>query len=200
MKINFNIPTDGQFHQFCPECNSEKIVKVLKEEKVFYQCENCQGVFPRLIIIDPKIKWWVDDITKEYWHEVVGVFVFNEANKALFFERTHYPFVFTIPAGHVDVDEIPEVAAKRELLEETGLVVDNLKLIFDDDMYDDKCRRGADSHKWHLFVTKVSGIENIKINNEGLKPVWLSLEEVLKKEITNPLRDSINKYGNKLFS
>ncbi len=49
------------------------------------------------------------------------MFVRNPEGKFLFFERTIFPFAFTVPAGHVDAGEEPDIAALRELEEEVGL-------------------------------------------------------------------------------
>lgn len=199
MKINFEIPKDNQYHQFCYKCNSDNIDRVFKENKTYYKCNNCDGIFPRLIVIDPKVKWWIDDSTKEYWHESVGIFVFNEYNEALFFERIIYPFAFAIPAGHLDSGEKEDEAIKRELFEETGLKIDNVKLFSEEDVIGDKCRRGADNHKWHLYTVKVKKMDKIKLNDEGIRPVWLSVEQALDNNLVYPVKYFINKYGNKLF-
>jgi len=129
----------------------------------------------------------------------VGVFVFNSKNKALFFERVIYPFAFAIPAGHLDAGETAEIAVKRELREETGIDSGSIRLFSEEDVIGDKCRRGADNHRWHLYIAKIENIEEIKINDEGVKPVWLTLDEALKKELVYPVRYFIEKYGEKLL-
>lgn len=199
MKINFKIPQDNKYHQFCPKCYSENIHRIFEQKKTYYKCNDCNGTFPRLIVIDPHIEWWVDTETKEYWHESVGVFVFNEHNEALFFERIIYPFALAIPAGHLDSGENPNKAAKRELFEETGLEINDIKLFSEEDVIGDKCRRGADNHKWHLYTVKTKKTNNIKLNDEGIKPVWLSLEKAQQNNLVYPVKFFINKYANTLF-
>ena len=115
-----------------------------------------------------------------------------------FFERVIYPFAFAIPAGHLDAGEIAEIAVKRELKEETGIESGSVSFFSEEDVIGDKCRRGADNHKWHLYIAKIENIEDIKINDEGVKPVWLTLGEALKKELVYPVRYFIEKYGEKL--
>lgn len=199
MKINFNIPHDDQYHQFCPECYSKNINRIFKNNKTYYTCTDCTGTFPRLIVIDPKITWWIDNSTKEYWHESVGIFIFNENNDVLLFERIIYPFALAIPAGHLDVDEEPERAVKREIFEETGLKISGLKLFSKEDVLGDKCRRGADNHTWHLYTTKIKKTDKIKLNDEGIKPIWLSLKQTLSKDLVYSVKYFIDKYGNTLF-
>jgi len=199
MKINFPLPTDGQYHQYCEKCHSESIHRIFEKEKTFYLCEHCGYKSPRLIVIDPKIVWWIDEKTKEYWHESVGIFVFNKSGKALFFERIIYPFALTIPAGHLDIGEDVETAIRRELKEEAGLKIDVVNLFAEEDVNGDQCRRGADIHKWHLYTAEIASVGDIKINDEGIQPVWLSLEEALRKDLVYPVRHFIEKYGQTLF-
>ncbi|MBU0660810.1 NUDIX hydrolase [Patescibacteria group bacterium] len=199
MKIDFQLPTDGKYHQYCIKCNSEHIHKIIKDTRTYYECEDCKDISPRLIVVDPKIDCWVDEDTKEYWHKSVGIFVFNEDNEALFFERVMYPFVFTIPAGHLDIGEKPAEAVKRELLEETGLKIDAVKFTVQENIIGDKCWRGSDNHMWHLYVGKMKKTNNIILNDEGVKATWLTLEQALNVPLPYPVEYFIKKYGNSLF-
>ncbi|HBA36362.1 TPA: NUDIX domain-containing protein [Candidatus Falkowbacteria bacterium] len=193
---NISLKQEGQY---CIHCFSQKVEKTDRDGLTYYHCHSCGQIAERSLVIDNSIVWWIDKKTNEYWHESVGIFVFNFENKALFFERTIYPFAFTIPAGHLDVGEIADVAVKRELKEETKIESDNVKLFSTEDVSGDKCRRGADHHKWHLYVAQIENIGNIKINDEGIKPVWLTFDEALGKKLVYPVRYFIEKYGEKLL-
>lgn len=197
MQIPTNVPLD-QEGQYCIHCFSQKVERIFRDGLTYYHCQTCGKTAERSLVIDNGVVWWVDKKTKEYWHESVGVFVFNSKNKALFFERVIYPFAFAIPAGHLDTGEIAAIAVKRELKEEVGIDTDNIRLFSEEDVVGDKCRRGADNHRWHLYVAKIENIEEIKINDEGVKPVWLTLDEALKKELVYPIRYFIEKYGEKI--
>lgn len=199
MKITFPLPTDATYHQYCPNCTSEEINRIFEGDKTFYFCDSCQKKHERMIVIDPGIIWWVDDNTSEYWHESVGVFITNKKNQILFFERTIFPFAHSIPAGHLDTGESPLPAAIREVQEETGLTIENLTLKSEEDVIGDKCRRGADNHKWHLYTASIGDSENVVINDEGKNPAWLTIEEVLEKDLTFAARFFIEKYGESLF-
>ena len=184
--------------QYCIHCFSQKVERTYQNSLTYYYCQSCGKTTERSLVIDNSIVWWIDKKTNEYWHESVGIFVLNFENKALFFERTIYPFAFAIPAGHLDTGEIAEIAVKRELKEETKIESDNVKLFSEENVIGDKCRRGADNHRWHLYVTKIENIDSVKINDEGMKPIWLTLDEALEKNLVYPVRYFIEKYGKKL--
>ncbi|MBX2990459.1 MAG: NUDIX hydrolase [Bacteroidetes bacterium] len=54
-----------------------------------------------------------------------------EDDAVVLIKRGHEPFkgCYALPGGFVDVNETVEEACKREMLEETGLVVHSLKMI-----------------------------------------------------------------------
>lgn len=193
---NISLKEEGQY---CINCFSNKVKRIFKDDLTFYHCDSCGKTLDRSLVIDNKIIWWIDESTREYWHESVGVFVFNDQKKALFFKRTIYPFTLTIPAGHLDLGEAPKTAVMRELSEEAGIKIESseIKLFSEEDVIGDKCRRGADNHRWHLYVSKYNKNDNININDEGVDPVWLSLEEALNCDLVYPIKFFIKKYGSK---
>lgn len=109
--------------QYCPLCGT-----VLKERhhtgRVRPNCPNCGWVyFP-----DPKV--------------AVAVLI-KQGDQVLLVQRLYDPQkgYWTLPSGFVDAGEDPKLAAKRECLEETGLVVRNLKLL--DVLFSQEHPRGA---------------------------------------------------------
>jgi ADP-ribose pyrophosphatase YjhB (NUDIX family) len=200
MKIPFSPPTDGKRHRYCQNCYQETVEDIKVGGKTQYKCSHCGNVHDRVIDINPSRVWWIDQKTKEYWHESVGIFVTHPHKKILLMERTIYPYGHTIPAGHLDINEVPEKAAIRELYEETGIRLDSLYLFSDEELESDKCRGGADYHRWHLFTGQIKEEQKIEIDpGEGKNPVWLTLEEALTKELTFPTKYFIDKYGEKLL-
>lgn len=200
MKVKFKIPNDNKRHRFCQSCYSENVRGVKIDGKTNYKCDNCNNAYDRLFDFDPSIKWWVDEKTKEYWHESVGIFLVNKNKEILLFERKIYPYGHTIPAGHLGANEAPEKATIRELKEETGINLYNVKLFLRDTLAD-KCRKGADYHKWNLYVGFIKGRPKLSVQkSEGRKPVWLSLEKAKKRKLTPPTEHFLKTHGEKIIN
>ena len=192
MRIPFTPPSDGQTHSYCVRCKLEALTLSSPGR---YHCSKCNHSSDRAIIFDPKVVWWLDD-TQEYWHETAGIFV-RRKEKYLFFERVKTPYGLTIPAGHLDVGETSAEAAIRELQEETGLMANKLTLLATDNIEGDRCRRGADAHRWHVFATDASPRAEIRVNaTEGQWPTWLTLHEALMHTLTPAVRYVIARYRN----
>ena len=199
MKIKFSLPKDNKRHRYCLNCFSEEVIDIVLKGKKFYRCDSCHQIHDRLIDIDPVLKWWVDEKTGEYHHESVGIIVIRPDKKILFFERTIFPYGQTIPAGHLEANENPEKAVLRELKEETGLSLSKVNLFKEEDVSGDPCRRGADFHFWHLYLVKLNTSFTPKIQKEeGQKPIWLDLNQALKRKLTPPVRYFLEKYKNEI--
>lgn len=170
--------------QYCLKCNSPEIKRVFVGGRTFYHCFSCNKNYSRLLVIDPRIK---DEVREgKHIHYSSGVFV-RTGDKILFFKRIIYPFKYSIPSGHIDTDESPLMSAIREVREETGLNVSPKIAQFALTIEGDKCRRGADTHIWYAF-NAVFPNKPLELNDEGIKPVFLTREEALKKDLVYPVR------------
>ncbi|WP_084263038.1 NUDIX hydrolase [Actinomadura formosensis] len=197
MKLDSTWQHDRKYHQYCFHCRAETVERTYEEGRTYYYCTTCRQRHERSIVIDPAIKWWIAD-DGEYWHESAGVFVRDPTGRFLFFERTIYPFALTVPSGHVDADEQPEVAASRELKEEVGLSAKNVKHIASEDISGDSCRRGSDAHRWHAYLVALDKQLDVIVEEEGGSPVWLTLDQALEKILTFPVAYIINQYADEL--
>ena len=114
-------------------------------------------------------------------HETVGALVQRPAGDehlTLLFLRRKFPFLYTIPAGHLEINRDPAAEMARELEEESGLVVDEAEALWPDDppLLYDPCRRGADWHRWRLYRLSARGAP--RLSDEGRIIGWYRPVEV----------------------
>lgn len=196
MIINFPIQ-EGAYGEYCPECHEKNtLTPVVEGERKVFVCSSCQARNERSIIIDPKIRWWVDE-NRTYYHESAGILLVNPAHKLLFFELTKFPYGLTAPAGHVDVEETPLEAVVREAGEEVGVAIAEPRLLVETMIHGDSCRRGCDDHKWSLYMKRISqaGADSITVDEaEGQKPRWIDLAEVDGLEVPYAMRFLFDNY------
>ena len=198
MKIPESIPLDRE-GQYCVVCFKGPVERVMKDNLTFYKCESCGKTEARCLVIDNAVTWWVD-ADRTYWHESVAIIVVNKEKKILCMLRQLFPFAYTMPAGHVDKDEKPEHAARRELEEETGIVANGgLQHLGTFDIRGDSCRRGCDDHKWHLYKYHVSDDAEVTLSDEASEAHWYSFDELeALKPVTYGLTVIIKKFGKSL--
>lgn len=171
--------------QYCLKCESPEIKRVFVKDKTYYHCFSCNKNYPRLLVVDPKIKYRVDG--KRHIHYSAGVFIYY-GDKILFFKRTIYPFKYSIPAGHIDTGELSLASAIREVKEEIGVDLLPQTVAVSVPIVGDKCRRGADTHIWDVFKATGNSNDRITVNDEGKNPVFLTKEEALRKDLVYPVR------------
>lgn len=111
-------------------------------------------------------------------HRSVAAIIKNNKEEILMLDRKNFPFGWACPAGHVEENETPEDALKREVKEESGLDVNNFRLIIHEFLDWNECRRGVKGHDF--FVYEVSGwngeIHQNKLESKDLQ--WKSVEEI----------------------
>jgi 8-oxo-dGTP pyrophosphatase MutT (NUDIX family) len=79
---------------------------------------------------------------------------------------------------------------RREVLEETGLVVRTARRLWPEEalLLEDPCRRGADSHRWHLYEAEADGMP--RLSEEGRIIGWYDPGEIAalaaRKLLTQP--------------
>ncbi|NTU72940.1 NUDIX domain-containing protein [Candidatus Roizmanbacteria bacterium] len=137
------------------------------------------------------------------WHRVVVIMVTNSAGE-LFIQKRNAD-ADTCPnmwdhsaAGHVDKDEEPDIAAKRELFEELGIQGKPLKFIT---IYKTESQEGEKFLRrfWYLYICKFDG--EMKLQKEEVQDgkfvtiEWLQKELQFDPEIyTTGLRKSLEEY------
>lgn len=89
-------------------------------------------------------------------HFSVGA-VLRQNGKYLLINRAVYPPGHACPAGHIDINESPADALRREVKEETGLEAKNLKLIFHETLDWNECSHAVRIHEWFVYECDFEG-------------------------------------------
>lgn len=104
---------------------------------------------------------------------VTGIIIEN--NKVLLVRHTYggAKNMLVVPGGYVNIGETPQDALKREVLEETNIIVEPEKII----------GIRFNMHDWYVaFEAKYISGEAKSDNSENSEVIWLDVEEVLKKD------------------
>ena len=80
----------------------------------------------------------------------VGAIIQDGAGHFLVLYRRSFPLGLAFVAGHCEEGEDPKASLKREVLEESGLVVKKCQLVLRR-TYRNPCRGGFESHRWLVY-------------------------------------------------
>jgi ADP-ribose pyrophosphatase YjhB (NUDIX family) len=189
-QIQATIGENGIGH-FCYECGAPGVhIEVTSEGEIFV-CHANGHRSARAYFFDGKAKYAF--INGELVHDVVGALIrrnSGETQQTLLFLRRKFPFLYTIPAGHQELDTEPETEISREVSEETGLTIVSSSLLWNEQLVlQDACRRGADIHRWHVFDVTAYGAP--RLSEEGRIIGWYRDEEIRELARQNLLTQSV---------
>ncbi len=144
--------------KFCPKCGSDKFVENNIKSK---RCEKCGFVY--------------------YFNSCAATVavIINENKELLVATRAHEPVKGTLdlPGGFVDMYETGEESVSREVKEETGLDVDEIKYLFSvPNIY---IYSGFEVHTLDLvYLCKVKNIHVLKAEDDVAKLEFIKISEL----------------------
>jgi len=118
----------------------------------------------------------------------VGALVFNPAGQVLMVQTHKWSDLWGIPGGKIKYGETARAALEREILEETGLEVGEVRFVLVQD-----CIRSPEFYREAHFILlnytcRTRGERTVTLNEEARAFRWVSLAEALGLELNQPTR------------
>lgn len=119
----------------------------------------------------------------------VGALIFNAKNEALMIRTHKWSNLWGIPGGKIKFGEASEAALRREILEETGLKISDIRFVLVQDCIHSK-EFYRDAHFVLLNYTCRCAGQNprVKLNDEGREYRWAKLAETKKMKLNQPTK------------
>ena len=114
---------------------------------------------------------------KQYPEPTVGATILNAEGKVLLCKSHKWDNQYVIPGGHIELGETMEEALKREVLEETGLTVYDIKMLG----INESIFHTTFHEKRHFIFINFLCCTNdteVVLNDESESYVWAGLNEV----------------------
>jgi len=118
----------------------------------------------------------------KYPEPTVGAIIFNPDNKILLCKSHKWNNKYVIPGGHIELGEKMEDALKREIFEETGLEIYDIKLIsLKESVFSNTFHEG----KHFIFIDYICKTDSyeVTLNDEAEEYEWVDLKEIDNYEL-----------------
>jgi ADP-ribose pyrophosphatase YjhB (NUDIX family) len=118
----------------------------------------------------------------------VGALIFNAPGQALMIRTRKWSHLWGIPGGKIKFGERSVEALRREIKEETGLDIEEIKFVFVQDCIHSK-EFYRDAHFVLLnYTCRCAGEPRVQLNDEAQEFRWLSIDDALAMELNQPTR------------
>ena len=134
---------------------------------------------------------WSARPTERVWPPVpiptVGALIFNKGD--IFLVQTHkWGHTFGIPGGKIKKGETMEEALRREIHEETGMKIKNIRFAMAQDSIHSKEFYRPNQHFLLLNFYADSPSRHFKLNDEAESGIWVHPKTALKLNLNQPTR------------
>lgn len=119
---------------------------------------------------------------KQYPEPTVGATIINSEGKVLLCKSHKWGNRYVIPGGHIELGETMEEALKREVFEETGLTVKDIRML---GINESIFHPTFHEKKHFIFINFLCRTEetNVRLNDESQSYVWADLRDIERYDL-----------------
>jgi nucleoside triphosphatase len=139
------------------------------------------------------VKSWGKMTRQQYPEPTVGALVFNQEGKIFLMKSYKWRNKFVLPGGHVELGETLKQALKREIKEETGLDIFDIKFICFHEFIFKKDFWKKRHFLFLNFICKTNS-SRVKLSDEGQEYLWVEPKKALTLPVEPYTRRTIKKY------
>jgi len=133
-------------------------------------------------------------MTKQQYPEpTVGALIFNHEEKLFLMKSHKWRGKYVMPGGHIELGETIEGALKREVREETGLDIFDIKFVCLQEFIFGKEYWRKKHFLFFDFACRTKS-KKVTLNGEGQEYIWTSLDKALKLPIEPYTKKTIKIY------
>jgi len=116
----------------------------------------------------------------------VGALIFNELGQMLLVQTAKWSNLWGIPGGKIKYGESALEALKREVLEETGLVVSDIRFVVVQDCVD--CPEFYRREHFLLlnYTAQCPGVPEVRLNHEAYNYQWVGWDQIQTMDLNRP--------------
>jgi len=129
---------------------------------------------------------------------VVGALILNSEGKIFFMTSPKWPGKYAIPGGRVEYGETLEDALEREIKEEAGLSVYDIKYLgIQESIFNPEYQ----ARRHFIFFDYICKTDDtaVTLNEEGIDYVWVTPEEARTLPLSATVRVLLEKYISRLW-
>ncbi len=128
----------------------------------------------------------------QYPEITVGAVIFNREDKLLLCKSHKWNNQYVIPGGHIELGEPMEAALIREIREETGLEIYDIRLIGIKECIYSKTFH---ERKHFIFLDYLckTDMNEVTLNDEAEEYAWIDIDEMAKYDLGGFTKDLLMK-------
>lgn len=117
--------------------------------------------------------------TQHYPEPTVGALIFDPAGRLFLMQSHKWGGRYVVPGGHVELGETLEAALRREVAEETGLAIHDIRFLCTQEFIYDPAFWQPRHFIFFDFACRTDRTE-VQLNDEAEGYVWTAVDEALR--------------------